>query len=222
MKTEIHVHESVKKTWSEPQIVITRGDIISHENSQKANRERQINIENAARSQEPSQTTAEHSFDCRISSETLTKRLIDLRNSLLQSHIVRQQLQTPKKCVYGNNTSDSVSVTQSTVSNTLGQDFDWTIPQHSMSRSMPSSPLIGTIPHMTISPTILSNQESCFSFLPDRLRLLEETRHLPENTKLIMVSGYSRDVVIHLSVRMQLIVYKMAILLVIRACLSCI
>ena len=40
MKTEIHVHEPFKKTWSEPQIVITRDDIISHENSQKANQER--------------------------------------------------------------------------------------------------------------------------------------------------------------------------------------
>ena len=97
---------------------------------------------------------------------------------------MRQQLQTPKKCIYSNNTSDSVSVTQSTVSNTLDQDSDWTIPQHSISRSMPSSPLMGTIPHITISPTILSNQESCLSFLPDRLRLLEETRHLPENDEV--------------------------------------
>ena len=181
MQPEIPVYKPFKKTWSEPQIVITLEDIIEYEKSQKVNPIQQSDIENTAKSQElgaesePSKLT--NSFDCRTTPETLTDRLMDLQNSLLQSHIVREQLHTPQKCC--NNLGDS------TVSNTLCQDSDWIIPQHSLPRAMPSSPLIGAIPHVTLSQTIAStSQERFFSFPPDRLRNLEETRHFSESDEV--------------------------------------
>ena len=167
MQPEIPGHEPFKKIWREPQIVITREDIIDYEHSQKANQVQRSDVEKNKTKDE-----------CRTTPESLTDRLMDLRNSLLESHIVRQQLQTPKK--YCNNTKDSDLVVQSNVSNTLSQDSDWAIPQYSMSKSVPSFPLIGAMPHMGVLPKIPSSQERCLSFLPDRLRLLEETRYVPE------------------------------------------
>ena len=182
MQPEIPVHKPFKKTWSEPQIVITLEDIIEYENSQKVNPILQSDIENTAKSQElgpeseHSKPTAEHPGDCRTTPETRATRLMDLQNSLLQSHIVRQQLHTPKK--YCNNLSDS------TVSNTLCQDSDWIIPQHSLPRAIPSSLLIGAIPQVTLSQTIAASQEKFFSFPPDRLRHLEETHHFSESDEV--------------------------------------
>ena len=169
MKPEIPVYEPFKKTFSEPQIIITREDIIEHEKSQTQKRD----IEN----QEPSKSTTEHSSMCRIS----TDRLMDLRNSPVQSQILRQQqFKTPTK----RSDSDYDSVLRSDGSETRTADSDWLLPELSRSRSLPSSPPIGELPNITSYPTMPSNQERYFNFLRDRLRHLDETRLLPESDEV--------------------------------------
>ena len=188
MHPEIPIQEPFKKSWSEPQVIVTSEDIINYENSQKQNCTQQRETINARRSELQSIAstwTGEQNDDCRESTEILQKRLMDLRNSLLQSQIVMQQLQTPnKQC---DNTHDSCLVFRSDVSLTNSQDCDWInrmIPEHSISRSLPSSPLIGELPNMTSSPTIPSTPDRHFNFIPERLRLLEESRQLSESDEL--------------------------------------
>ena len=185
MHPEIPIEEPFTKSWKEPQIFITREDIIDYENSQKQNCTQQRETINARQSELQSIAStwnSEHNDDCRESTEVLQKRLMDLRNSLLQSQIVKQQLHKQnKQC---DNTHDSCLVFRSDVSLTNSQDCDWNnqmIPEHSISRSLPSSPLIGEIPNMTSSPTIPTTPERQFNFLPERLRLLEESRQLSES-----------------------------------------
>ena len=171
MHPEIPIQEPFKKSWSEPQVIVTCEDIINYENSQKQKCALQREATNTAESQ-----NTEDTDDCRTTTEILQNRLLELRNSLLQSQIVKQQLQTPKKQC--DKTHDSCLVLGSDVSNANPNVFDRIIQQHSMSRSLPSSPLIGEIPNMTSSPTIPTTPERHFNFIPERLRFLEETRQI--------------------------------------------
>ena len=188
MHPEIPIQEPFKKSWSEPQVIVTSEDIINYENSQKQNCTQQRETMNARQSELQSMATkcaSEHNDDCRESTEILQKRLMNLRNSLLQSQIVKQKLQTPnKQC---DKTHDSCLVFRSNVSLTNSQDCDRInrmIPEHPISRSLPSSPLIGEIPNMTLSPTIPTTPDRHFNFVPERLRLLEESRQLTENDEV--------------------------------------
>ena len=162
MHPEIPIQEPFKKSWNEPQIIVTREDIIDYENSQTQKCALQREATNTAEFQ-----ITEDTNDCRTSTEMLQKRLMDLRNSLLQSHIVKQQLKTPKK--HCENTYDSCLVLRSDDSTTNIQDCERVIPQHSLSISSPSSPMIGEIPNMTSSPTIPTTPERHCNFVPEKL-----------------------------------------------------
>ena len=200
MQPEIPVQEPFKKTWSEPQIVITREDIIDYENSQKVNPIQQSDIKNTAKSQElgpesePSKPS--NSFDCRTTPQTLTDRLMDLQNSLLQSHIVRQQLHTPKK--YCKNLSDSA------VSNTVSRF--WL--DNSTTFTAKGNTFISTNWSNTTCDAIAKKKRlvkrGSSVFRRKDYGISKKHDIFRKVTKLIMVSGCPRDVVIHLLVRKQL------------------
>ena len=96
----------------------------------------------------------------------------------MQAEYIKRQL-TPRKC----DNTDSDSDMWSNVSSISAQDSDWLIPELSRSRSVPSSPVIGSVSHMTSSPRISSNQERYFRFLPDRIRDLEAVRLSPDDRR---------------------------------------
>ena len=204
MQPQIQIQEPFKKSWSVPRIIVTREDVMNYETSQKQKCTQQWENINARKSKIQSMMTNEQNEECLMSTEMLQDRLMDLQNTLLQSQIVRRQLQTPKK--YFDNTHDSNLIFRSDVSNTNSQVYDRISPlfsmsmsdvsttsskfcdrisqQHSMSGSLPSSPLTGEIPTMMSSPTIPSNPERHFNFVPERLRFREETRHLTESDEV--------------------------------------
>ena len=177
---------------------------MNYETSQKQKCTQQRENINARKSKIQSMMTNEQNDDCLKSTEMLQDRLMDLQNTIIQSQIVRHQLQTPKK--HCDNTHDPYLIFGSDVSNTNSQVYDRISPllsmsrsdisatsskfcdrigqQHSMSRSLPSSPLTGEIPNMTPSPTIPSNPERHFNFVPERIKFLEETRHLTESDEV--------------------------------------
>ena len=182
MQPEIQIQEPFKKSWNEPQIIITREDIIDYENSQKQYCARQREAINTRESEVTSKSIIEHTGDCRSSTEMLQNRLMDLRNLLFQSQIGNQKLQTPKK--HCNIPHGSNLVVRSDVSTTNSQVCDRIIPHYSMPRSLPSSPLTGEISNMTSSPTIPTTPERHFNFVPERSQFLEETRRLLESDEV--------------------------------------
>ena len=204
MQPQIQIQEPFKKSWSEPQIIVTREDIRNYENTQTQTYVPQMNVIDDAQSQTQCMSTKEETGDCRTSTEMLQERLVDLQNSLLQAQIVKQQLRTPRKhCGSTNDSCSSLisgvsttksklcgriiqqhSMSMSDVLTTSSQVCDRIIPQHSMSRSLPSSPLFGEIPNIRSSPTIPSNPEKHFNFVPERLQFLEETRRLLETDEV--------------------------------------
>ena len=173
----IKVQEPFKKTWSDPQIIISRDDIIEYEKSQSTNKERQTDAVNVVHDDKLQETTciSQNSNIVAAPTNELEERLHELRNSLLQAEFIKRQL-TPRKCI----NIEIDSGIRSDVSSISSQDSDWMIPELSRSRSLPSSPVIGSMSHMTSSPRIPTNQERYFSFLPERLRDLESMLLSPE------------------------------------------
>ena len=204
MQPQIQIQEPFRKSWSEPQIIVTRDDLRNYENTQTQTYAPQMNVIDDVQSQTQSMSTKEETGDCRTSTEMLQDRLMDLQNSLLQATIVKQQLRTPNKhCDNINDSCSSLisgvsttkskmcdriiqqhSMSRSEVSTTNSRVCDRIIPQHSMSRSLPSSPLLGEIPNMTSSPTIATTLERHFNFVPERLRFLDETRQRTESDEV--------------------------------------
>ena len=205
MQPQIQIQEPFKKSWSEPQIIVTREDIMNYEKTQTQTFAPQMKGIDNAQSQTKNMLTNEQTGDSPTSTEMFHDQLMDLRNTLLQAQTVKQQLRTPKRNLH--NTNDSAcsglisgvsarqsklcdgtikqhSMSKSDVSTRNSQVCDRVIPEHSMSRSLPSSPLIGEIPNMTSSPTIPSTTERHFNFVPERLLFLEETRQLLESDEV--------------------------------------
>ena len=177
MQPEIQIQEPFEKSWKEPQTIVTQEDIIDYEKSQKHNCAQKREAINTGESE-----VTEHTGDCRSSTERLQNRLMDLRNSLLQSQIGNQKLQTPRK--HCNIPHGSNLVVRPEVSTTNSQVCDRIIPHYSMPRSLPSSPLTGEISNKTSSPTISTTPERHFNFVPERLQFLEETRRLLERDEV--------------------------------------
>ena len=204
MQPHIKIQEPFKKSWSEPQIIVTREDIMNYENTQTQTFAPQMKGIDNAQSQTQNMLTKEQIGDRPTSTEMLKDRLMELRNSLLQSQSVKQQLRTPNKhceksndpcsgLISGVSTTKSKlcdriiqqhSMSSSDVSTLNSQVCDRIIPEHTMARSLPSLPLIGEIPNMTSSPTIPSTQERHFNFVPERLRFLGETQQFLESDEV--------------------------------------
>ena len=204
MQPQIQIQEPSKKSWSEPQIIVTREDIMNYENTQTQTFAPQMKGIDNTQSQTQNMLTKEQTGDSPTSTEMFHDQLMDLRNTLLQAQIVKQQLRTPKRNFH--NTIDSCSglisgvserqsklcdriiqqhsMSSSDVSTLNSQVCDRIIPEHSMSRSLPSSPLIGEIPNMTSSPTIPSTPQKYFNFVPERLRFLGETQQFLESDEV--------------------------------------
>ena len=177
MKPEINIQEPFKKTWNEPQIIISRDDIIEYEKSQ-LNQERLIDAESTTHRDKLQTTVQQYSSSVPTSTNEMAERLQGLRSLMLQAEFIKRQL-TPRKC----DNTDSGTDIRSKVSSISDQDSDWLIPELSRSRSLPTSPLIDSVSHITSSPRISSNQERYFSFCPDRLRDLEAVRLSPDEKR---------------------------------------
>lgn len=177
MKPDIQIHEPYRKTWSEPQIIVSRDDIVEYEKSRASNRSQKHGTEELADCS-PKKTDSEIFRESQLSQ--LAERLQELRNSHLQSELVKRQLSTPKKC----DNMESRATLQSNVSGTPSQESDWMIPELARSRSLPSSPVLGSASPVQSPTRLHSVTERCFSFLPERLRQLEQTRLLPESDEV--------------------------------------
>ena len=166
MTSHIQIHEPFKKTWSEPQIIVSREDEIEYENNRLASKKTQ-----EIQSDKLSDSDAQ---------KEVCKRLEELRNSLLHSEFLKQQLCTPKKC-------DNVLLERTRVANVShspSQDSDWMIPEIAKSRSLPSSPVLGSVSPVQSPSKIHSMHKRCFSFLPENIREIQESRRSPERDEV--------------------------------------
>ena len=166
MTSHIQIHEPFQKTWSEPQIIVSREDEIEYENNRLASKKTQ-----EIQSDKLSDSDAQ---------KEVCKRLEEFRNSLLHSEFLKQQLCTPKKC-------DNVLLDRTRVANVShspSQDSDWMIPEIAKSRSLPSSPVLGSVSPVQSPSKIHSMHKRCFSFLPENIREIQESRRSPERDEV--------------------------------------
>lgn len=154
MESKIQIHDPFKKTWSEPQIIISREDEIEYEKSLAKDQSQSRHSDNLSESE--TQTLVEN-------------RLEELRNALRQSEFIKMQMCTPKKC---DNILNRTNLPPSN-SNTPSQGSDWMIPEWSKSRSLPSSPMLGSVSPVHSPTRISSIQQTCFNF-PHTLRQIQE------------------------------------------------
>ena len=97
MQPHIQNQEPFKKTWSEPQIIVTREDILNYENSLEDKCAHYREIIDSSKSEANQMSPIRQDHNSHIATETLKDRLLELRNSLLQSQLVQRQLFTPTK-----------------------------------------------------------------------------------------------------------------------------
>ena len=187
MQPQIQIQEPFKKTWSEPQIIVTQDDILNYENT-LIGEKGILQGENADNLKSEANTLSDvrQDGDYEAQKETLIQdRLIDLRNSLLQSQIVNGQFHTPKKhCVNTQHTRDSDLDFQSSTPSAYSLNSNRNVSHQPVSRSLPVSPVCGESPKMTSLPRAPYNRETHFSFIPERLRILEDFRNILENDEV--------------------------------------
>ena len=185
MQPQIQIQEPFKKTWSEPQIIVTREDILNYENSLEDKCAHHREIIDSSKSEANQMSPIRQDYNRHIAKETLKDRLLELRNSLLQSQLVQRQLFTPTKQFDRTyNTDDSDSAFRPSVSPAYSPKCNQNTTQQSMSRSLPPSPVCGESPIMMSSPKLLSATDRHFSFVPEILRFLEESQELPKSDEV--------------------------------------
>ena len=185
MQPQLQIQEPFKKSWSEPQIIVTREDITNYETSFEDKCTRQTENYDNSKSEADQISPIRQDHNRHIATETLKNRLLELRNSLLQSQLVQRQLFTPTKQFDRTyNTNDSDLAFRPSVSSAYSPKCNQNTSQHSMSRSLRPSPSCGESPIMMSSPKLLSATDRHFSFVPEMLRFLEESRELPESDEV--------------------------------------
>ena len=180
MQTRIPVQERFRKSWNEAQVIVTHEDIAEYENSKKQICVPHTETKNSSESQIKSRLNTNDMDNEHTRKEILQKRLMDLQNSLLQFRMVEQRLQIPKKQCGNACAEDSNFSPRSVMSTASSENFNWIIPSYSVSKSLPSSPVGGTLPNTTFSPTVPTSPHGHFSFIPENLRFLEESEYLSE------------------------------------------
>ena len=184
MQPQIQIQEPFKKRWSEPQIIVTQDDILNYEKSLEDKCAHHREIIDSSKSEANQMSPIRQDHNSHIATETLKNRLLELRNSLLQSQLVQRQLFTPTKQFDRTyNTNDSDLAFRPSVSSAYSPKCNQNT-QHSMSRSLPPSPVCGESPIMMPSPKLLSVTDRHFSSVSERLRFLEESRELPESDEV--------------------------------------
>ena len=168
MKSQIQIHEPFKKTWSEPQIIISREDEIEYEKTMASKHACEMHSDNL------------NNLSDSEAQKEVHKRLEELRNSLLHSEFIKQQMSTPQKC-------DNIYVDRTRISNVShspSQDSDWMIPERSKSRSLPSSPVLRSVSPVQSPSNIHTMHKRSFSFLPENVRDIQESRQSPERDEV--------------------------------------
>ena len=182
MHTGIRIQEPFRKSWNEPQIIVTQEDIAEYENSKKQTCVPQTETKNTSESHIKNRLNTNNMDDSDTSTEMLQRKFMDIQNLLLYSRMEEQQLQTPKtQCDYAEDSKLSSRSVMPTVNSEL---FDRTIPNYSMSRSLPSSPVCGDLPNTALSPKIPSSPHGRFSFIPETFQFLEYLEQLQENDEV--------------------------------------
>ena len=182
MQTRIPVHEPFRKSWNEAQVIVTQKDIAEYENSKKQTCVPQTEAKNTSESQIKNRLNTNDMGDSDTSTEMLQRKFMDIQNLLLHSRMEEQRLQTPKtQCGYA---EDSKLSPRSVMPTANSENFDRTIPNYSMSRSLPSSPVCGDLPITTLSPKMPSSPHGHFSFIPETVQFLEYLEQLQENDEV--------------------------------------
>ena len=179
MHTGIQIQEPFKRTWNEPQIIVTQEDIAEYENSKKQTCVPQIETKNTSESKIKNRLNTNDMDDSDNSTEMLQRKFMDIQNLLLHSRMEEQRLKTPNtQCGYA---EDSKLSSRSVMSTANSEHLDRTIQNYSVSRSLPSSPVCGDLPNTMLSPKMPSSPHGHFSFIPETLRFLEQ---LSENDEV--------------------------------------
>ena len=182
MHTGIQIQEPFRKSWNEPQIIVTQKDVAEYENSKKQTCVPQTETKNTSDSQIKSRLNTNDMDDSDTSTEMLQRKFMDIQNLLLHSRIEEQRFLTQKTpCGYAD---DSKLSSRSVMPTVNSEHFDRTIPNYSMSRSLPSSPVCGDLPNTTLSPKIPSSLNGHFSFIPETFQFLEYLEQLQENDEV--------------------------------------
>ena len=171
MHTGIRIQEPFRNSWNEPQIIVTQEDIVEYENAKIQTGVPQMESNNTCESQIKCRSNTIDMDNDHTRTEMFQNKLMDIQKSLLQSRMVEQQLQTPKKQCDNAYAEDSELSSRSVMSTA----------NYLVSPSLPSSPTCGTLPNTTFSPKVPSSPQGYLGFIPESFRFLEQ---LSENDEV--------------------------------------